>query len=59
MDNLFATHPSTENRIAALEQVARAMGLGGLGRPRAAAPASPAQPSGPWGNAGARRGPWG
>ena len=58
MDNLFATHPSTENRIAALEQVARAMGLGGLGR-RAAAPASPAQPSGPWGNAGARRGPWG
>jgi heat shock protein HtpX len=59
MDNLFATHPSTENRIAALDQVARAMGLGGLGRPRAAAPASPAQPSGPWGNAGARRGPWG
>ena len=59
MDHLFATHPSTENRIAALEQVARAMGLGGLGRPRAAAPASPAQPSGPWGNAGARRGPWG
>ena len=59
MDNLFATHPSTENRIAALEQVARAMGLGGLGRPRAAAPASPAQRSGPWGNAGARRGPWG
>ena len=59
MDNLFATHPSTENRIEALEQVARAMGLGGLGRPRAAAPASPAQPSGPWGNAGARRGPWG
>ena len=59
MDNLFATHPSTENRIAALEQVARAMGLGGHGRPRAAAPASPAQPSGPWGNAGARRGPWG
>ena len=60
MDNLFATHPSTENRIAALEQVARAMGLGGLGRPRAAAPASPSEPSGPWGNAGARRGgPWG
>ncbi|MET0634336.1 MAG: zinc metalloprotease HtpX [Xanthobacteraceae bacterium] len=60
MDNLFATHPSTENRIAALDQVARAMGLGGLGRPRAAAPASPSEPSGPWGNAGARRGgPWG
>ena len=49
MDNLFATHPSTENRIAALEQVARAMGLGGLGRPRAAAPAYPAQRVGPVG----------
>ena len=58
MDNLFATHPSTENRIAALEQVARAMGLGGLGR-RAAAPAYPSQPTGPWGDRGARSGPWG
>jgi heat shock protein HtpX len=58
MDNLFATHPSTENRIAALEQVARAMGLGGLGR-RAAAPAYPSQPTGPWGDVGANRGPWG
>jgi heat shock protein HtpX len=28
MDNLFATHPSTENRIAALGRVAREMGLG-------------------------------
>ncbi|TIV56319.1 MAG: protease HtpX, partial [Mesorhizobium sp.] len=26
MDNLFSTHPSTENRIAALEQMAREMG---------------------------------
>jgi heat shock protein HtpX len=58
MDNLFATHPSTENRIAALAQVARAMGLGGLGR-RAAAPAYPAEPAGPWGNRGERSGPWG
>jgi len=58
MDNLFATHPSTENRIAALEQVARAMGLGGLGRSRAAAPAYPSEPTGPWGDAGTRRGPW-
>ena len=58
MDNLFATHPSTENRIAALEQVAREMGLGGLGR-RAAAPAYPSQPTGPWGDRGARSGPWG
>ena len=32
MDNLFATHPSTENRIAALEEIARAMGRGALRR---------------------------
>ena len=41
IDNLFSTHPSTENRIAALEQLARQMGQGGFGR-RAAAPAYPA-----------------
>jgi heat shock protein HtpX len=58
MDNLFATHPSTENRIAALEQVAREMGMGGLAR-RAAAPAYPSQPTGPWGDRGACSGPWG
>jgi heat shock protein HtpX len=27
MDNLFSTHPSTENRIAALEQLAQEMGV--------------------------------
>jgi heat shock protein HtpX len=27
MDNLFSTHPSTENRIAALEKLSREMGL--------------------------------
>jgi heat shock protein HtpX len=54
MDNLFATHPSTENRIAALQQLAMEIGgqgglaLGGRGSP----------PPGPWGG-GARRGPWG
>lgn len=31
MDNLFSTHPATENRIAALEQQAREMGQGGFG----------------------------
>jgi heat shock protein HtpX len=38
MDNLFSTHPSTENRIAALEQLAAQMGVGrsawGRWRPR-------------------------
>jgi heat shock protein HtpX len=57
MDNLFSTHPSTENRIAALEQVAREMGQGGFAR-RTAAPAYPARPGGPWGHVSGR-GPWG
>ncbi len=37
MDNLFSTHPATENRIAALEQLAAQMGRGGY-RSAAAAP---------------------
>jgi len=55
MDNLFATHPSTANRIAALESLAAQMGgqgalpMGGRSYP----------PRGPWGGGGARRGPWG
>jgi heat shock protein HtpX len=54
MDNLFATHPSTENRIAALQALAAELGgqgalpMGGRSYP----------PRGPWGG-GARRGPWG
>lgn len=58
MDNLFATHPSTENRIAALQQLAAQ--IGGRGRLSTAAPA--ATPHGPWnagGGRGASRGPWG
>ena len=50
MDNLFATHPATQNRIAALEQLAADMGRGSFVR----APASPAA-GGPWG----RRSHWG
>ncbi len=50
MDNLFSTHPSTENRIAALQALAREMG-------QAAAGASFA-PHGPWGRAPIG-GPWG
>jgi heat shock protein HtpX len=30
MDNLFSTHPSTENRVAALDRLSREMGLGGF-----------------------------
>jgi heat shock protein HtpX len=46
MDNLFSTHPSTENRVAALEKLSREMGLGGSA---AAAPAGDTRSRGPWG----------
>jgi heat shock protein HtpX len=53
MDNLFSTHPNTDNRIAALEQLALAMGQGDFsGR-------TPVhRPAGPW-NQVRRAGPWG
>jgi heat shock protein HtpX len=57
MDNLFSTHPATENRIAALEQLAARMGRSHRPEPRQAAPAHGAA-RGPWGG-GPRRGPWG
>ena len=51
MDNLFATHPSTENRIAALQRLA--------GQSGNAAPEPAPAPHGPWNSRGPRRGPWG
>jgi len=69
MDNLFSTHPATENRIAALNALARDMGQSGFGggggyddgysnpaRPNVNAPASS-----PWSRAGrgSPSGPWG
>jgi heat shock protein HtpX len=60
MDNLFSTHPATENRIAALQELARRMGQGGgfdPGAPRQQAPSTPAH--GPWGSGQRRSGPWG
>ena len=70
MDNLFSTHPATENRIAALQQLAQQMGrnsgefgggyAGGGSVPRAGG-SVPA--SGPWSGAGRSGpragGPWG
>jgi heat shock protein HtpX len=51
MDNLFSTHPNTDNRIAELEKLAAELG--------ATTPApSPAGTSGPW-SASRPRGPWG
>lgn len=58
VDNLFATHPSTQNRIAALQQLAAELGA-------RAAPSVGANenypPQGPWGRSsrGPSRGPWG
>jgi heat shock protein HtpX len=46
MDNLFSTHPSTENRVAALEKLSREMGVGSFG---AAAPRGDRNSHGPWG----------
>ena len=73
MDNLFSTHPATENRIAALNDLARQMGQSGFSGVESApdrfasgshyAGETPAP--GPWsrgksGSAGGqRRGPWG
>ena len=63
VDNLFTTHPSTQNRIAALRQLAAELGA-------QAAPSVGANenypPRGPWGRSsshgpsrGPSRGPWG
>jgi heat shock protein HtpX len=66
MDNLFSTHPNTDNRIAELERLAAELGPGSSrvsGSGRFAPQARPAPPAaGPWGGNGAdspRRGPWG
>ena len=65
MDNLFSTHPATENRIAALQALAQSAGVAWTGDRRASV-ASPAAAAaeigapGPWSRAGRiRRGPWG
>src|SRR5690606_32928977 len=49
MDNLFSTHPNTENRIAALNTIAQE--FGGAGGRTPAAPDEPQPQAGPWGGA--------
>jgi heat shock protein HtpX len=58
MDNLFSTHPATENRIAALQELAQAMGAGGLAPARRSGGFLRGASASPWGT-GLRRGPWG
>ena len=56
MDNLFSTHPNTENRIAELEKLAAEMGVSASAHTPPAGDAS----ARPWGAAtGQPRGPWG
>ena len=55
IDNLFSTHPNTENRIAALMEQARAMGATRAPAQRGGFAAQTGQS--PWGSN--RRGPWG
>ncbi|MEN3931113.1 zinc metalloprotease HtpX [Microvirga sp. W0021] len=53
VDNLFSTHPATENRIAALTEQARQMGLSGTATRSNYTPPPSGQPN------TRRRGPWG
>jgi heat shock protein HtpX len=57
MDNLFSTHPSTENRIAALRALAGEIGTGGYAGRSTSVPRY--APHGVWGGGGRRSGPWG
>ncbi|MBN9243864.1 MAG: zinc metalloprotease HtpX [Mesorhizobium sp.] len=50
MDSLFSTHPSTENRIAALQDMAREMERGAPA-PAESPAANETTSAGPWGNA--------
>ena len=62
MSNLFATHPSTEDRIAALSALERSAPPAAAFTPRASSPraSAPDLHIGPWGNIGGRpKGPWG
>jgi heat shock protein HtpX len=62
MDNLFSTHPNTENRVAALEQMAGEMATGSTStvRPDNAVRKSRSVPRTGWGRGGSEppKGPW-
>lgn len=49
MDNLFSTHPDTENRIAELQRIAQEMGNTGHSAGDGPWSGTPGRPTGPWG----------
>jgi heat shock protein HtpX len=51
IDNLFSTHPSTQNRVAALERLAVEMGQGGFNRRPASQDYATHSATSPWGGA--------
>jgi heat shock protein HtpX len=59
MDNLFSTHPATENRIAALQELAGAVGGAGPGPVQRSGGFLGGAPASPWSGARPRRGPRG
>jgi len=61
VDNLFTTHPSTENRIAALQRLTAELGAQGMssGELGANHPGATHPRRGPWGRSSTPRGPWG
>jgi len=61
VDNLFTTHPSTENRIAALQRLTAELGPQGMssGELGANHPGANYPRRDPWGGSSTPRGPWG
>lgn len=63
MDNLFSTHPNTENRIAALEELAQQLARDGVDIGGPLPPAEEPGDGGPWSgpsrDTGSSPGPWG
>jgi heat shock protein HtpX len=62
-DNFFSTHPSMENRVLELEELAREMGISEYNQGQAMPPASGgSETEGPWTQytpSRSKRGPWG
>lgn len=57
IDNMFSTHPATQNRVAALHQLAQEMGV--TGAPPSGGGFASGAPASPWGGRPGGRGPWG